>query len=121
MHHLSRRASGLRCLTIGCNPLSGETQLTLQSAILTTGHVNYYRARELYDTLGQIFLAASQEEGSEGDSVELESVMAAVESACKKYAGGQDWKRIVEVAKVLLLLKLNFPRLESVDDTRLPT
>lgn len=112
--HLSQKAKNLKQLTLGCNHFSKDRQLSIQTLILTMGHVNTVHVKELCHKLGCIFANASQETGGLVPEVEL-----AIESVCKCYSHGLDYGKLVDVLKILLTLKVNFPLLEGVDENRL--
>ena len=114
---LSQRAADLQSLNIGCNPFSDNRQLSVHNALLSMNHVESDRARDLFLGLGRVFSSASERRNSIVDSAEL---IAAVESACKVYAQGQDCRRLLAVVQILLKLKLHFPRLEKIDENNLP-
>lgn len=113
MLQLSPKAVNLKRLNIGCNPFSGDRQISLQAALLGMNHLDTQRARELFVGLKHVFLSLST---SRGDS----ELKAAVESVCVSYAQGQDCPRLSSVATILLRLKLYFPYLEIIDETKLP-
>ena len=77
-------------------------------------HVDTMRVRTLYKELGRVF---SSENCSKLNGPEL---LCVVESACKAYTQGHDYRRLMEVVKILLKLKTNFPRLEIIDENTLP-
>ena len=75
-------------------------------------HLSSVRVGEFYLKLGHLFL--SESEKNFGD------VEAEVDGICGEFASGRDDGRLQIVVKILLKLKLNFPRLESVDEQTLP-
>lgn len=115
VRQLSPRAVNLKRLNIGCNPFSDDRQLSLQAALLSMNHLDAQRARELFVGLKRIFSTLSTDGGNSDAEIK-----AAVESVCVSYAQGRDCQRLSLVATILLRLKLYFPYLENIDETKLP-
>lgn len=114
VRQLSPRAVNLKRLNIGCNPFSDDRQLSLQAALLLMNHLDAQRARELFVGLKRIFSSLSTGGGNSDAEIK-----AAVESVCVLYAQGRDCQRLSLVATILLRLKLYFPYLENIDETKL--
>lgn len=112
---LSPKAVKLKRLNIGCNPFSDDRQLSLQATLLAMNHLDAQRARELFVGLKRVFSTFSAGGGNSDAEIK-----AAVESVCVLYAQGRGCQRLSLVATILLRLKLYFPYLENIDETKLP-
>ena len=120
VQQLSPRAPGLKSLSLGCNPFSDHRELSFHSALLSVGHVHSAQLRDLYAELERVFSSACQEgDPARAGGDECTDVASTVESACKVYAQGKDYRRLMVVAMALFKLKMNFPLLEQIDEHKL--